>query len=62
MFSKGQAIFAILFLAAFIIAMIVTYKKDKILHQKNYKGVKWVLVTFIGFVIFLFLIKHFLKN
>lgn len=62
MFSKGQAIFAILFLVAFIIAMIVTYKKDKILHQKNYKGVKWVLVTFIGFVIFLFLIKHFLKN
>ena len=62
MFSTGQAIFALLFIIAFIIVMIIVYKKDKALHTKNYKGVKWVLISFIAFVIFLFLIKHFLKN
>ena len=62
MFSVGQTIFALLFIVAFIITMVVMYRKDKTLHQKNYKGVKWVLLTFIGFVIFLFLIKYFLKN
>ncbi len=62
MFSTGQAIFALLFIIAFVIIMIIVYKKDKALHTKNYKGVKWVLISFIAFVIFLFLIKHFLKN
>ncbi len=62
MFSKGQAIFAILFIVAFIAIMVITYRKDKSLHEKNYKGVKWVLLTFIGFVIFLFIIKFLLKN
>lgn len=62
MFSKGQAIFAILFVVAFTIILAITYNKDKSFHQKNYKGVKWVLLTFMGFVIFLFFIKYLLKN
>lgn len=62
MFSTGQAIFAFLFVIVFILVMVFVYKKDKALHTKNYKGVKWVLISFIGFVIFLFLVKHFLKN
>jgi len=62
MFSTGQTIFAILFIVAFTIIMALMYRKDKDLHQKTYKGVKWVLITFIGFVIFLFIIKHLLKN
>ena len=62
MFSTGQTIFALLFIIVFVVTMILMYKKDKTLHSKNYKGVKWVLLTFVGFVIFLFLIKYFLKN
>ena len=62
MFTTGQTIFAIFFVVAFIVVMVLMYKKDKTLHQKNYKGVKWVLFTFIGFVIFLFIIKYLLKN
>ncbi|RNC89454.1 MAG: hypothetical protein ED555_08170 [Allomuricauda sp.] len=62
MFSKGQLIFAALFIIFFTIFLAFAYKKDKKLHLRNYKGVKWVLISFITFVIILFLIKHFLKN
>lgn len=62
MFSNGQLIFAGIFVLAFVGILIFSYKKDKNLHQKNYKGVKWVGITFISFVLILFLIKYFLKN
>ena len=62
MFSTGQLVFAILFIIAFIILMIISYRKDTKLHQRNYKGAKWVLISFVIFIIVLFLIKYFLKN
>lgn len=62
MFSTGQLIFAGLFVVAFIFIMIKAYKRDKSWHKKNYKGVQWILVSFIIFIIILFLIKYFLKN
>ncbi|PRX54044.1 hypothetical protein CLV81_2440 [Flagellimonas meridianipacifica] len=62
MFSSGQLIFASLFVVVFVGVMILSYRKDKKLHKKNYKGVIWVLFSFMIFVVFLFLIKHFLKN
>ena len=62
MFSIGQLIFAVLFAIAFVSVIIFTYKKDKKLHLKNYKGVKWVVITFISFIIILFIIKNLLKN
>ncbi len=57
MFSTGQIIFAILFALSFIVFISISYKKDKTLHEKNYKGVKWVAVVFILFIVFLFIIK-----
>lgn len=62
MFSTGQLIFAAFFFIAFVIIIILSYKKDKKLHKKNYRGVVQILVSFITFIIILFLIKHFLKN
>ncbi len=62
MFSTGQLIFAALFLVVFIAIISFTYRKDKNLHKKNYKGVLWVFISFVTFIILLFLIKHFLKN
>lgn len=62
MFSTGQLIFAAFFFIAFVAIIILSYKKDKKLHRKNYKGVIQILVSFITFIIILFLIKHFLKN
>jgi len=62
MFSTGQVIFALLFIILFTIFIFRAYQKDVKLHSKNYKGVKWVALTFMGFIIILFLIKYFLKN
>ncbi|MGX1929571.1 hypothetical protein [Flagellimonas sp. 2504JD4-2] len=62
MFSTGQLIFAALFVIVFVAVIIFTYRKDKTLHKKNYKGVLWILVSFITFIMILFLIKYFLKN
>ena len=62
MFSTGQIIFAAFFVIAFTIIMILSYKKDKKLHSKNYKGVIWVGIVFLSFIIILFFIKYLLKN
>ncbi|MDC6390369.1 hypothetical protein PP182_16885 [Maribacter sp. PR1] len=62
MFSTGQIVFATLFAITFSIIIVLMYKKDLRLHQKNYKGVKWVGIFFIIFLIILFCIKYLLKN
>ncbi|WP_293289730.1 hypothetical protein [Allomuricauda sp.] len=62
MFSTGQLIFAALFFIAFVVIISLSYRKDKKLHKKNYKGVIWILISFITFIIILFIIKFFLKN
>ena len=62
MLSTGQLIFALTFICVFITVMFFSYKKDKKLHLKNYKGVVWILIAFSTFIISLFLIKFFLKN
>ena len=62
MFSTGQLVFASLFLIVFTIVIFLTYKKDKKLHKRNYKGVQWIGLLFIAFVIILFVIKYLLKN
>jgi len=62
MFSKGQLIFAVVFIIFFAVTIFLMYKKDRKLHAKNYKGVKWVGISFILFIIILFVIKQMLKN
>jgi Mn2+/Fe2+ NRAMP family transporter len=62
MFSTGQIVFALLFIIAFAIVMVFAYKKDLKLHNKNYKGVKWVGLFFILFLIILVGLKQFLRN
>jgi len=62
MFSTGQLIFAALFLVVFTIIIVISYKKDKKLHNKNYQGVKWVGIFFVIFLLLLLTIKQFLKN
>ena len=45
MFSKGQLIFAGLFVIAFTIAMIWSYRKDIKIHKKYYKNSFIVLIA-----------------
>ncbi|MCC4214311.1 hypothetical protein LLW17_16400 [Leeuwenhoekiella sp. Mr9] len=62
MFSTGQIIFALLFFVSFVIFVSFSYKKDRKLHRKEYKGSFWVLIGFIAFVLILFVIKLYLKE
>lgn len=62
MFSEGQWWFAGFFVVAFVILMIYSYKGDKKLHKKQYKGSLKVLLGFVLFVVFLFALKVLLKE
>ena len=62
MFSRGQTVFAILFAISFIAIIIYMYIKDKKIHKEQYKGVKWIVLGFLLFILFLFLIKGFIKE
>lgn len=62
MFSKGQTLFAILFAISFITIIVFMYLKDKNIHQQQYKGVKWIVLGFLLFILFLFLIKGYIKE
>jgi hypothetical membrane protein len=61
MFSTGQLIFVIFFVLVFSGILILSYRKDKKLHNRYYKGSIWILLGFIAFVILLFLLKDWLK-
>ncbi len=62
MFSSGQWAFVIFFVIAFVIVLFFSYRKDKVLHKKYYKGSIWVLIGFIVFVFLLVLFKNWLKQ
>lgn len=59
MFTQGQWIVTILFVIAFTALMVYSYRKDKVLHKKHYKGSSWILVGLIVFILLLFVIKFF---
>lgn len=61
MFSTGQLVFTAFFVIVFSFIIYMAYKKDASLHRKNYKGVKWVGIVFVIFLIILFALKYFLK-
>jgi len=62
MFTEGQLIFAIFFLISFLIIIILSYKRDKKIHNKNYKNVKWVVIGFIIFIAIILFFKNIMKN
>jgi mannose/fructose/N-acetylgalactosamine-specific phosphotransferase system component IIC len=62
MFSQGQIYFAIGFFIVFTIITVFMYRKDRMLHKKNYKGVPWILVGFLAFFLFLLALKFGLKG
>ena len=62
MFSQGQLIFASLFFISFVVAIVYSYKKDIMVHQKFYKGSYKILIGFLLFIGILFLIKTFFKH
>jgi hypothetical protein len=61
MFSTGQAVFALLFILVFTVVIVWMYRKDRGWHKKQYKGVFWVFLFFIGFMALLLFLKYTLK-
>lgn len=62
MFTTNQLIFAVCFFIGFVIVIAISYRKDKALHRKYYKGTKWVLLGFILFIALLLLLKIAMKS
>lgn len=62
MFSTGQNYFAIFFIIAFSIIMTYVYRKDLKELKLQYKGVYWILIAFLIFILILFFIKFILKD
>ncbi|MDN3724647.1 hypothetical protein QRD02_09645 [Aequorivita sp. SDUM287046] len=62
MFSTGQLVFAVIVFIAFVILMVYSYRGDKKLHKKYYKGSIWVLMGFIIFVLLLMAMKAYFKH
>lgn len=62
MFSPGQLVFALLFFIAFVIAMVISYRKDFNIHEKYYKGNFKILIGFFVFIVLLFVIKIVFKR
>jgi TctA family transporter len=61
MFTTGQLIFAIVAIIIFVIVLFLSYRGDKKLHKKQYKGSLWILVGFLIFLGLLFLMKSYFK-
>jgi hypothetical protein len=62
MFSTGQIYFAIFFIIAFVITMILVYRKDLKILKPFYKGTYSIFIGFIIFIGLLFLIKFLMKD
>jgi hypothetical protein len=62
MFSKAQVIFGIVFAIVFISIIVYSYFKDKKIHFIYYKKSYKTLFGFVIFIVFLFLIKIFIKK
>lgn len=62
MFSKGQLLFAVFFVIAFISIMIFSYRKDIKNHKLHYEGSLRILIVFLITIAALFLIKYFTQQ
>lgn len=62
MFSPGQKIFALLFIIAFVVIIAISYRKDKKIHLRQFRGSKWILIGFLVFMAILLLIKYLLTR
>jgi short subunit fatty acids transporter len=62
MFSTAQLVFALLFFIVFVVAMVISYRKDVKIHEIYYKGNFKVLIGFFAFIVLLFVIKIVLKR
>ncbi|MBL7902415.1 MAG: hypothetical protein JNK73_10495 [Bacteroidia bacterium] len=56
MFSTGRIIFALVFLVAFVLALVWSYRKDSAVNRIHFKKPYKVLLALLGFFLLLFLL------
>lgn len=59
--TTGHWIFAGVFMTAFIIYLIYSYRKDLKLHKVHYSGSMYVLAAIVIFLFLFYVIKQFLE-
>jgi hypothetical protein len=62
MFTTGQIYFAIFFIIAFVITMVLVYRKDLKVLKPFYTKTYTIFIVFIVFIGLLFLIKFLMKD
>lgn len=62
MFTTGQIYFAIFFIIAFVITMILVYRKDLKVLKPFYNKTYTIFIGFMIFIGLLFLIKFLMKD
>ncbi|QXP74830.1 hypothetical protein H0I31_03020 [Tenacibaculum sp. AHE15PA] len=63
MFTPGRIVFASIFVIAFIILMIYSYKKDAKNNKKYYKNAAiYVAIGILSLIVLLFLAKFLIKG
>ncbi|MGB1170115.1 MAG: hypothetical protein ACPH3L_07875 [Flavobacteriaceae bacterium] len=60
MFTKGRIIFAVIFIIAFIIFMVISYKKDAKNHEVYYKNAAIKVAIYGTIAIFIFVALRFM--
>lgn len=62
MFTTGRIVFVVFFIICFVAALVYSYRKDAVMHQKFYKGSYRVLIGFLIFIVLLFVIKYLTRH
>ena len=60
-FSKGQLIFALVFFVVFVIIMVFAYRKDRALSRIHYKGVIYIFLGILCFLLIYMLLSKLLS-
>ena len=62
MFTQGRLIFVAFFVIAFVILMVISYRKDKKNHQSYYKGAAKKVIVYGIIAIAIFVALRYLTS
>ena len=61
-FSLGQQLFTVVFMAVFLILLVVAYRRDSGTHRRHYRGVRIVFFSIVVVIFLLYVIKVLFYN
>lgn len=57
MFTKGRILFVLIFVAAFVVSLVIGYRRDIAKDKGYYRRSLWVLMGFAAFFALVWLLK-----